>query len=150
MTVDHQELAQRIADGLGRGDIGVLESVFADDVVAEYPQNGRVLHGLAELREEMSVAAQHYAAGVSDIDPASVTGRGVDEHRVVAPLYTVVRVQGRGDAGTITVRTRYPDGKWWWVIVIYELRGDRIARSTTFFAEEMQPTDWSSFEPGDA
>jgi hypothetical protein len=34
--------------------------------------------------------------------------------------------------------------------VIYELRGDRIARSTTFFAEELQPTDWTAFEPGDA
>jgi hypothetical protein len=42
----------------------------------------------------------------------------------------VVTVQGRGDAGTITLRTRYPDGKWWWVIVIYELRGDRIVRAT--------------------
>jgi hypothetical protein len=150
MTVDHQELAQRIAGALGRGDLESFESLFADDVVAEYPQSGRVLNGLEDLREEMSVATRHYAAGASDIDQSTVTGRGVDEHRIVAPLYTVVRVQGRGDAGTITVRTRYPDGKWWWVIVIYELRGDRIARSTTFFAEELQPTDWTAFEPGDA
>jgi hypothetical protein len=150
VTVDHQELARRMADGLGRGDLGVLESLFADDVVAEYPQSGRVLHGLGALKEELSQAARHYAAGVSGIDQASVTGRGVDEHRVVAPMFTVVKVQGRGHAGTITLRTRYPDGTWWWVIVIYELREDRIARSTTFFAEEMEPRDWSSFEPDDA
>ena len=110
--------------------------------------SGRVLHGLDALREEMSVAARHYAAGISGIDQSLVTGRGADERRVVAPLYTVVRVQGRGDAGTITIRTRYPDGKWWWVIVIYELRGNRIVRSTTFFAEEMEPTNWAAIEPG--
>jgi len=144
VTVDHQSIARRIAEGLGRGDVGVIDELFTDDVIAEYPQSGRTLTGLDALRDEMSVAARHYGAGASNIDQTSVTGRGADEHRVVAPLFTVVKVQGRGDAGTITLRTRYPDGKWWWVIVIYDVRGDRIHRSTTFFAEEHELVDWDA------
>ncbi len=65
-----------------------------------------------------------------------------DEHRVIAPLFTVVRVQGRGDAGTTTLRARYPDGSVWWIVVIYELRDGRIARSTSFFAPEFEAPEW--------
>jgi hypothetical protein len=150
MSVDHQALAQRMADGLGRGDAGVIDEVFTDDVVVEYPQSGRILRGLESVRAEMTVAAGHYASGSSRIDPSTVTGRGADEHRVVAPLFTVVRVQGRGDAGTITLRTRYPDGKWWWVIIVYELRGDRVAHSNTFFAPELGPPVFGASDAQDA
>lgn len=78
-----------------------------------------------------------------DLDPdlSTVHARAGDEHRVIAPLFTVVRVQGRGDAGTTTLRARYPDGSWWW-IVVYELRDGRIACSTSFFAPEFEAPAW--------
>ena len=75
-------------------------------------------------------------------DLASVRAKASDEHRVLAPLFTVVRVQGRGDAGTTWLRSRYPDGSWWWMIVVYELRDGRIARSTSFFAPQFEAPEW--------
>ena len=42
----------------------------------------------------------------------------------------------------MTLKTRYPDGTWWWVVVIYELRGDRIACASIFFAPEFPPAEW--------
>ena len=57
-------------------------------------------------------------------------------------MFTVVRVQGRGDAGTITLRAVYPDGSIWWLITVYEMRDAQIARSTSFFAPEFEPAPW--------
>jgi len=50
------------------------------------------------------------------LDPTTTRAHGVDEMRVVAPLFTLARVQGGGNIGSAAVRTRYPEGStWWWV-----------------------------------
>ena len=39
----------------------------------------------------------------------------------MAPLFTLVRVQGGGNTGSSAVRVRYPDGSSWWWVHLYEL-----------------------------
>jgi hypothetical protein len=60
----------------------------------------------------------------------------------LTPMYTVVAVEGSGDRGVGTFRTRYPDGSYWWVITIYELVDGRIAKARAFFAPEFEAPDW--------
>ena len=140
MPVDHQALSERYARALASGDYRVIDEVFTEDFVDEYPQSGEVIRGRDNLRAMM----EHRPGRSSDTGPdlASVRARAGDEHRVIAPLFTVVRVQGRGDAGTTTLRARYPDGSWWWIVVVYELRDGRIARSTSFFAPQFEAPEW--------
>jgi hypothetical protein len=44
--------------------------------------------------------------------------------------------------GTAAFKARYPDGSVWWVIILYELRGDKVAKSTAFFAPTFDAPDW--------
>ena len=140
MPVDHQALCERYARALASGDYAVIEEVFTEDFVDEYPQSGEIIRGRNNLRAMM----EHRPGLTPDTGPdiASVRARAGDEHRVLAPLFTVVRVQDRGDAGTTWLRSRYPDGSWWWMIVVYELRDGRIARSTSFFAPQFEAPEW--------
>jgi len=140
MPVDHQALSERYAVALARGDLSVIEEVFTEDFVDEYPQSGEIVRGRNNLRAMM----EHRPGLTSDTGPdlSTVRARAGDEHKVLAPLFTVVRVQGRGDAGTTTLRARYPDGSWWWIVVVYELRDGRIARSTSFFAPQFEAPAW--------
>jgi ketosteroid isomerase-like protein len=140
MPVDHQALAERYAIALSHGDLAVIDEVFTEDFVDEYPQSGEVIRGRHNLRAMM----EHRPGLPSEHGPdlSTVRAWAGDEHRVLAPLFTVVRVQGRGDAGTTTLRVRYPDGSWWWIVVVYEVRGGRIARSTSFFAPQFEAPGW--------
>jgi hypothetical protein len=140
MPVDHQALSERYAAALASGDLGIIDEVFTEDFVDEYPQSGEVIRGRRNLKAMME--ARPGRPGEHGPDLASVRARAGDELRVVAPLFTVVRVQGRGDAGTTTLRARYPDGSWWWIVVVYELRDGRIARSTSFFAPTFEAPGW--------
>ena len=135
MAVDHQALIERYARALAGGDLDIIDEVITEDYVDEYPQSGEVIRGRQNLR-----AMMEHRPGRAAL--SSVRARASDEHRVIAPLFTVVRVQGRGDAGTMTLRARYPDDSQWWIVVIYELRDGRIARSTSFFAPEFEAPEW--------
>ena len=137
--VDHQKIANRFAAGLSRGDLGVIDEIYAEDAVEEFPQSGEVFRGRASIRGVLERAASEFASGERGPDLSTVEGHGSDEHRVLAPLFTVVHVQGRGDAGTITLKSRYPDGSWWWIVVVYETSGGRIVHSSKFFGPEFEP-----------
>ena len=61
---------------------------------------------------------------------------------MVTPLFTAVRVEDSGRIGTAVLRIAYPDGSRWWNVILYELRGDRIALARNFFAEEFDAPEW--------
>lgn len=138
MTVDHRALFERYVAALNRRDSEHLDELFTDDVVIDYPQSGEVIRGRHNLR----ALIEHNPDGSPGADLTTARAHGVDELRVVAPMFTVVRVQGGGNVGTSAVRVRYPDGSTWWMIHMYELRDGRIARSTEFFAQEFGAPEW--------
>jgi ketosteroid isomerase-like protein len=137
VTIDHRALFERLVPALNRRDPEHLDEFFTEDVVIEYPQSGEVIRGLQNMREMIA----HYPVG-PHVDPTTVRAHGVDEMRVVAPLFTLVRVQGGGNTGSAAVRIRYPDGSSWWWVRMYELRDGRIARSTEYFAQDFDAPEW--------
>jgi hypothetical protein len=138
MTIDHRALFERLVAGINRREVEHLGEVFTDDVVIEYPQSGEVIRGLHNMRELIA----HSPAGPPGADPATARAHGVDELRIVAPLFTLVRVLGGGNTGSAAVRIRYPDGSTWWWVRMYELRDGRIARSTEYFAQDFDAPAW--------
>lgn len=140
MQVDHQALSERYAAALNRGEVDVIDELFTEDYVDEYPQSGEVIRGRHMLKALMAQRPGDQSRAGADL--ATIRARAADELKVVAPMFTVVRVQGRGDAGTTTLRSRYPDGSLWWLVIVYELRDGRIAKSSTFFAQEFDPAPW--------
>jgi len=140
MSVDHRALLDRWVAAMNRRDYDAVEQTFTDDLVTEYPQSGEVIRG----RHNFRAILENYPSGLSDdaIDAATLRVAASDELRVVAPLFTVVRVEGAGNAGTYTLKTRYPDGSTWWTIGSYELRDGRVARATVFFAPAFEAPAW--------
>jgi hypothetical protein len=97
-------LSERYAKALARGDLEIIDEVFTQDLVDKYQQSGEVIRGRQNLRAKME--RRPGCPSERGPDLTSVQARAGDEHRVIAPLFTVVRVQGRGDADSTTLRVR--------------------------------------------
>ena len=140
MPIDHRALLERWVAAMNRHDYAAVEGIFTDDLVQDYPQSGEVIRGSQDFRAIL----ENYPSGLPDdpIDLPSLRVAATDELKVVAPLFTIVRVEGAGNVGTYALRNRYPDGSTWWTIGFYELRDGRIARATTFFAPEFEAPEW--------
>ena len=131
-----ERVIRGFSDILNRQDWDRLGEFMHEDAVLEYPQSGERFRGLAKIRAQF----EYYP----DMDPgksqlAEVIG---DETFALSPSYTVIRVEGAGLKGTAVVRVQYPDGSFWWVINVFELRGGRIGRSRSYFAPDFEAPDW--------
>jgi ketosteroid isomerase-like protein len=113
-----------------------LADAFHEDALLEYPQSGEVFRGIANIRAQY----ENYP----DLEPgtsnlAEVIG---DDAYAMTPSYTVIRVEGSGNRGTAVIRVRYPDGSWWWVINLFEVRDGRMTRCRAYFAPDFPAPDW--------
>jgi hypothetical protein len=139
MPHTHEVLIQRVVAALNAGDYDEYEKLLTDDYLEEYPQSGEVIRG----RKNSRAIREHYPGGpLQGGDRATARLAATDARWVRTPAFTVVRIEGTGNVGAGALRTRYPDGSLWWVVIFYELRGDRIARGTFFFAREFAPPEW--------
>ena len=147
MSMDHKALFDHVIDIMNRRDWDALSDVYHDDYVEEYPQSGEVFRGLAMAR----AVRENYPGGFVDQDMHDRVPRviGTVPEWVRTPAFTVVRVAGTGDTATATFRSRYPDGSTWWVITIFEVRGEKISKGTMFFGPLFDPPDWrASYREG--
>ncbi len=141
--VDHRKLFDRVVEIHNAKAWDRLDEVFTDDIVEEYPQSGEVFRGLDNVR---ATRANYPGMGAEDLvdnlDRSSVHLAASDEQWVITPMYTAIRVEGSGTVGTAVFRLRYPDGTWWWNLLMYELRDDKVARVRDYWAPEFDPPDW--------
>ena len=139
MAADFRAVFERVADVMNRRDWDGFSRVFTEDYVEEYPQSGEVIRG---LRNAIDVR-RNYPGGLAEqgVDVASVRVAGSDTW-VMTPRFTLVRAEGSDNIGTVMWRVRYPDGSIWWLVALYELRGDMVERATMFFAPVFDPPEW--------
>jgi SnoaL-like domain len=135
----HDRLAERMAKALSDLNWAEFEALLTEDYVEEYPQSGEVIRGSKNAR----AVRENYPGGLRDdgLDPSTVRMMTSDRW-VRTPVFTVARAEGAGNTGTATYRGTYPDGSVWWVVVLYELRGERIAKATMFFAPVFEAPEW--------
>lgn len=138
--VDHRALMERLVSGLNRREFSIFEQVCTEDYVEDYPQSGETIRGTANAR----AVREAYPSGVDlSVDMnGTMRNQPAEGIKVVAPTFAIVRVEGGGSNGTTSIRTRYPDGSLWWVVILYQLRGERICRATVFFAPEFPAPEW--------
>ena len=132
----HARVLARLAEVISGNHWDRLGEVFHDDAVLEYPQSGERFRGLANIRAQF----ENYPGlepGTTHIE--EVIG---DEAYALTPSYTVIRIEGSGDRGTAVIRIRYPDQSLWWSLNLYELRGERMTRSRSYFAPDFEAPDW--------
>ena len=113
-----------------------LSDAFHADATLEYPQSGERFVGLEKIRAQFE-NYPNMDGGTSQVQ--EIIG---GTRYALTPSYTVIGIEGSGDQGTAVIRVRYADGTWWWALNVYELRGDRIQRSRTYFAQDFRAPDW--------
>ena len=138
---DHRAIIELYGKALSERRFDLLAEVLADDYVEEYPQSGEVVRG----RDNLIAIIQNYPGRDPNAplgDVATLSVKPSDGFKVVAPTFSVVRVQGAGDSGVSTLRATYPDGSRWWVVGLYTLRSGKIASNRTFFAPDFPAPAW--------
>lgn len=132
----HDEVGRDYSDILSAQEWHRLGEVFHADAVLEFPQSGEVFRGIENIRAQF----ENYP----NLDPGASRLEEVigGTTYALSPSYTVIAVRGTGDRGTAVIRVRYPDGSWWWVLNLYELRDGRMSRTRAFFAPEFDAPDW--------
>ena len=140
MPSEHETFTTRMAKAMNDRDYQAYEALLTEDYVGEYPQSGEVIHGPKNAR---AIIEQYPGTLPKDtVDLASARLAATEARWLRTPTFTVVRAEGSGNVGVSAMQSRYPDGSTWWVINFYELRGGRLARSTTFFAPMFEAPEW--------
>ena len=138
---DHRAIIEAVVTAMNSNDFSLYDRLFTDDFVDEYPQSGELIRGPANARwilENYPGADQLPRA----MEPGSMRRLAADGVKVVAPTFSIVRIEGGGTTGSVAIKGMYPDKSVWWIIVLYTLRGERICRSSTFFAQEFPAPEW--------
>ena len=134
MATNAREFFVRFVSAIDEQDFERLEAMVHPDFQAESPQSGERSHGFAGFRGQME--------GYPDGGPSAVLPEakllGDEERWAITPAFTVVPLSGKSEY-TVLLRSQYPDGSWWRIILLVELRDDRLFRAETYFAPEMEP-----------
>jgi hypothetical protein len=133
MAFDAHAFFVRFVKAVDELDFATLETMIHPDVIADMPQSGERSHGFAGFRAQLE---QYPNGGVRN--PVATDARVLtDEDRwAITPSYTVVPLTGAKEF-TVLMRAQYPDGRWWHLIVLVELRDEKIYRTLNYFAPEM-------------
>jgi hypothetical protein len=140
-VADHAALMGRYIEIHNTNAWDRLGEVLTEDYVEEYPQSGEVFRGLARARAVRANYPGNQSL-VDNIDRSTISLAATEEEWVMTPMFTAVRVEGSGNVGTAVLRITYPDGSRWWNVILYEIRGNKIALARDFFAAEFDAPDW--------
>lgn len=114
-------------------DFATLEKMIHPDLVSDMPQSGERTLGFAGFRAQLE---QYPGGGVQN--PVATDARLLadPERWAITPAYTVVPLAGMNEF-TVLFRAQYPDGRWWHMLTLVELRDERLYRTVNYFAPEM-------------
>jgi SnoaL-like domain len=140
MAADHHAIITRLVKTLNEQNYDLWETLVTEDYFEEYPQSGEVIRGPKNVR----AAVENYPQGLAkdSLDMSDARVAATDARWVRTPTFTFVRVEGSGNVGTAAFKARYPNGSTWWIVILYELRGDRLAKATAFFAPIFEAPEW--------
>lgn len=132
MTFDPQDFFVRFVRAIDEKDRATLESMIHPDYISDAPQSGERSRGFEHFWAQL---VQYPEGGASPI--GSETRLLKDEDRwAITPAYTVVPLAGQKQFTTF-IRAQYPDGRWWIIVALTEIRDEKIWRVTNYFAPEM-------------
>ena len=116
MGDENRRAVEQLIDGLTRGVVSVMDEVFHDDAIMEWPQSRELIRG-AENR------------------------RGVYGRFETLPVITPRRMLAEGDLCVAEARLDY-GGDAYDCVFIFELRDGRIAKETAYWAKPFDAPEW--------
>lgn len=114
--MDHEAVVQRLIDCINARDIAVMDDLFHEDAVMDWPQSGERVVGGANRRAIYGAFPQ-------------------------LPTITPRRMLSAGDLVVLEASLDY-GGPVYATVFIFEFRGDRIERETAYWADPFPPPEW--------
>jgi hypothetical protein len=134
-----RELIARYVQALHEQDLEKIAACQHPEFVEDYPQSGERIRGSRNFR----MILENYPGGlVGEADASADRVIGGEDHWMMTPTFTMIRLSGAGDMHTAIVKLRYPDESTWYMVSVYELRDGLIGKATTFFAPVFDPPEW--------
>ncbi len=141
--MSNRSVVEAYAKAFSEDDLDTQDALVHDDYVLDYPQSGERFRGRANRRGII----ENYPNRVEgDIRPSVDRIIGADDKFIAqpGPSWSMVHLSGSGDDFQATGMIRYPDGSVWHYITLMTLRGGKIWRETTYFAEPFEAAAWRS------
>ena len=144
-----RSIAERYALAIQDKDFDAVAELLTDDFIDEMPQSGERTRGKATFL----AMVRNYPGGVGTVDPKGVRLVGAEDRWVLTPMFTQLRIEGSGDVYTFVGSVRYANGEMWHMVAIIELRGGKVAKSTSWYAAPFDAPEWRApyverFSPG--
>ncbi len=117
MAGDHRATIETLIAGLNRRDVSVMDEVFHEDALMDWPQFSERIRGAENRRHVYGAIPQ-------------------------LPTITVRRIYGEGDLWVAEATLDYGGGAVYSTVLIFEFRGERIARETAYWATPAPPAEW--------
>ena len=134
----NRQIVDRFMEAGTNNQIDIQEQCLAEDFVEDYPQSGERIRGRANRR----ALIENYP-GRAEREWSGKAGRIVgDDQWVMTPAMSLIRINGSGERFTATALINYPNGETWHIIQLIELRGGKIAKIATYFAEPFEAPAW--------
>ena len=131
-----REIVERYARAAAQNDLDAMEALRHPDWVVAWPQSGESVRG----NERFAAIVERYPGGRPTVEVSRITGS--EDHWVVTPSDTVLRVAGGGDFWSSEWSMTYPDGQVYRVVDLIELRGGSVYRETVYWAAPFQAPEW--------
>ena len=135
----NRRLLARFAELLSANRFDALGEVVDEDVVQEMPQSGERVRGLANVR---AIFEQYPGSTQVGFQTEAVRIVAEEPRYVMTPTFNLVHVEGTGDTAVAVLKSHYPDGSLWHVIVFLTIRDDKIVRQTTYYAPAFPAPEW--------
>lgn len=133
---DSRATFERFLAAVNSREADTLDDLLHPDFQDQYPQSGEVTRGAESLKS----IVRNYPGGYEDLGRKRIVG--AEDRWVVTPMFTVLRVEGSGNVFTGLQRARYPDGSEWYVVVIGEIKDEKVWRVQTLWAPTFDPPAW--------
>lgn len=131
-----QELVAYYATSCMAADLDVLATLRHRDWAVIWPQSGELVHG----NEAFAEIIKNSPGGAPHAEVTKVVG--AEDHWVVTPGNTVLKVAGSGDFWWSEWRVTYRDGSVYLCVDLIELRDDLVYRETVYWAAPFEAPDW--------
>lgn len=137
-----RDVVERFTSGVARGDWESMEDLLHPDYTEIYPQSGEVIRGIENWRAVVS----NYPGGLPHGEVDRTHGAEPTRTKVVTaatPIAMPIITLSGGDKNfTSEAHVEYPNGDRYHVVLIGELRGDKIAKATTYVVPPFDAPAW--------
>lgn len=135
----NREVIEQFIAAMNAQDLDRATRYLADDVVEVYPQSGERILGPANRRAVIENYPGRDEKNFVRGKPGALIG---DDQWVLTPTMSLARLSGSGERFTATGQITYPNGDTWHIVQLFEVRGGKIARITTYFAPPFEPAPY--------